>query len=93
MANTKSAQKALRSSEKKRVVNAHRRSALKTSVKKMIIALDQEHSADRLETLLRTVSAQLARAKSKKLIHRNTASRTLGRLARKVSERTRATAA
>ncbi len=92
MANTKSAQKALRSSEKKRVVNAHRRSALKTSVKKLMVALEQDHSADRLETVLRTVAAQLARAKSKKLIHSNTASRTLSRLARKVSARSRSAA-
>ena len=85
MANTKSAQKALRSGEKKRVVNAARRSALKTSIKKLLVALNQPDTGVDVEVMLRSVAAQLARAKSKHLIHRNTASRTLSRLAQKVS--------
>jgi len=89
MANTKSAQKAFRNSEKKRVVNTARRSALKTSIKKLLVALNQPELGVDTEAMLRTVAAQLARAKSKHLIHRNAASRTLGRLARRVSAQQR----
>ena len=42
MANTKSAQKALRSSRKKLVVNVARRSAIKNSIKKLLTAIAQE---------------------------------------------------
>lgn len=85
MANTKSAQKAYRQSERRRVVNNERRSALKTSVKKLRVALEQPQSADQLEAMLRVLAAQLARAKSKKIMKKNTASRVLSRLAKRVA--------
>lgn len=89
MANTKSAQKAYRQSERRRVVNNMRTAALKTSVKKLRLALEQPvqsvEAATQLDSMLSSVAAQLARAKSKKIMKKNTASRVLSRLARRVA--------
>lgn len=85
MANTSSAKKAAKQNEKRRVVNLARRTAIKTSVKKSL-ALLQEESFDRVaaEKQLQDVAAKLARAKSKGVIHANTASRKLSRLAKRL---------
>lgn len=89
MANTKSAQKAYRQSERRRVVNNERTAALKTSVKKLRLALEQPltsaQSVAQLDTMLSSLAAQLARAKSKKTMKKNTASRVLSRLAKRVA--------
>lgn len=89
MANTTSAQKAHRQSERRCAVNNMRMAALKTSIKKLRVALEQPgRSAEakvQLDTMLSSVAAQLARAKSKKTMKRNTASRILSKLARQVA--------
>jgi small subunit ribosomal protein S20 len=85
MANTSSAKKSARQSEKRKEVNLGRRTAIKTAVKKVIIALEND-STENLDTLLRHVAAQLGRAKSKGLMHPNTAARKLSRLAKKVAQ-------
>lgn len=85
MANTKSAQKAARQNEKARVRNLARKTAIKTSVKKVLTAIDQGSSEQAAE-MLRDVAAQLGRARGKNLIHANTASRKLSRLAKKVAQ-------
>ena len=89
MANTKSAQKAHRQSERRKVVNNQRAATLKTSVKKLRTALDQKvvtgQTVAELDVMLKSLAAQLARAKSKKLMKKNTASRVLSRLARRVA--------
>lgn len=87
MANTKSAKKAALQNEKRRVTNLARRTAVKSSIKKVLVALEQgNHSAAQLDTMLRTVAAQLSRAKSKHVMHANTASRKLSRLTVKVNK-------
>jgi len=91
MANTKSAKKAALQSEKRRVQNLARRTAVKSSIKKVLLAIEQgDKSAATLDGMLRTVAAQLARAKSKHVMHANTASRKLSRLALKVNKATQA---
>lgn len=85
MANTKSAQKAARQNEKARARNLARRTAVKTSIKKVLVAIEQG-AADQATELLRDVAAQLARARSKNIMHQNTASRKLSRLAKKVAQ-------
>lgn len=87
MANIKSAQKADRQGQKRKVVNLARRSALKTTIKNLRNALDNPAKSGQasLDVLLKSVAAQLARAKSKKVIKKNTASRTLSRLACRVA--------
>ncbi len=91
MANTSSAKKAARQNIKRRVKNLSRKTAIKTAVKKVLTALEAKNfNAEQADLLLRDVAAKLARAKSKHVIHANTASRKLSRLAKKVEQRTQA---
>jgi len=85
MANIKSAQKAHRQSLKRREANVARKSALKTSIKKLLTAIQESTQPEALNAMLSSVAAQLSRARSKKVIKRNAASRTLSRLAKRVS--------
>jgi small subunit ribosomal protein S20 len=85
MANTKSAKKSVKQNEKRRLKNLARRTAIKTSVKKVLVAVKEGQAYATAELLLKKVAAQLARAKSKKVMHANTASRKLSRLAKKVA--------
>lgn len=91
MANTASAKKAARQNAKRRFKNISRKSSIKTAIKKVLTAVEAEKfNAEEANLLLRDVAAQLSRAKGKKLIHANTASRKLSRLAKKVDKRTQA---
>jgi small subunit ribosomal protein S20 len=93
MANTSSAQKAARQNGKRRLKNLSRKTAIKSSIKKVMVALEApEVSVDQIRDLLRDVAAKLSRAKSKQVIHANTASRKLSRLAKKVEKRAQASA-
>lgn len=83
MANTKSAKKQARQSEKRRVCNLARRTAIKTAIKKVVVALEENGNAEKTQALLSDVAAKLARAKSKGVMHRNTAARKLSRLAKR----------
>jgi small subunit ribosomal protein S20 len=85
MANTKSAKKNVRKSSKKRMANLSRRSAIKTAVKKVQVALEANAPKEQTVVLLQDVAARLSRAKSKGLIHKNTASRKLSRIAKRVA--------
>jgi len=85
MANTKSAKKNIRKSEQRRLINASRRTAVKTSIKKVNVAIEAGATKEVAEQLLRTVSSELGRAKSKGTIHRNAAARRMSRLAKKVA--------
>ena len=84
MANTVSAKKSARQGAKRQEVNLARRTAIKTAVKKVVTTVE-EGATEHIDTLLRDVAAQLGRAKSKGLIHPNTAARKLSRLAKKVA--------
>lgn len=86
MANTKSAKKAAKQNEKRRVRNLARRTAVKTAVKKVIIAIEVEGNTDKTQNLLKDAASKLARAKGKGLLHKNTASRKLSRLAKRLNK-------
>lgn len=86
MANIKSAKKRARQSEKNRLINLNRKSAIKTAVKKLLIAIDKKEPVENTKNLLSDVSSKLLRAKNKGLMHRNTVSRKLSRLAKKVNK-------
>lgn len=83
MANTKSAKKSALQNETRRKRNLARRTAIKTAVKKVLIALE-EGETSKTQDLLNDVAAKLARAESKGVMHKNTASRKLSRLAKRV---------
>ena len=86
MANIKSAKKAAKQNEKARARNLSRRTAIKTSIKKVLTALEKGESVESTKRLLSTVASQLGRAKSKGVVHRKTAARKLSRLAKKVAK-------
>ena len=87
MANTSSAKKAAKQNEKRRVRNLARRTAIKTAIKKVLASLENKTvDAKTSQTLLKDVAAKLARAKSKGIMHSNTAARKLGRLTKKVNQ-------
>jgi small subunit ribosomal protein S20 len=88
MANLKSSKKQARQNVKNRNINLARKTAIKTALKKVADALSADDVAKAKE-LLRDAEAQLARAKGKKLIHKNNASRKISRLAKKVSAQSR----
>lgn len=83
MANTKSAKKTTLQNEKRRQVNLARRTAIKTAIKKVLVALEEGQDTS---ALLSDVAAKLARAKSKGVMHANTAARKLSRLAKRAAQ-------
>lgn len=87
MANTSSAKKAAKQNEKRRVRNLARRTAIKTAIKKVLASLEGKAiDVHQSQELLKEVAARLARAKSKGIMHSNTAARKLGRLAKRINQ-------
>lgn len=82
MANTLSAKKQARQNIKRRERNLSRRTAIKTAIKKVVAAIEQGQDT---QALLSDVAAKLARAKSKGVLHANTAARKLSRLAKRAN--------
>ena len=89
MPNIKSAKKRATQDEKRRVRNNARKSAIKTATKKVLVAVEDNNLVEAKE-LLKEVNAQLARAKGKGVLHRNTAARKMSRLAKQVAKAERA---
>lgn len=88
MANIKSAKKRAKTNEIRRKRNVARRSDLKSSVKKVLDAVEN-NDVDNAKKLLREVEGKIARAKGKGLLKKNTASRKISRLAKKVAQAAR----
>lgn len=85
MANTKSAEKRMRQSEKRRARNRAARAAMRTAVKKVRGALDAGN-AQEAEAALKDAIAVIDRTVTKNVVHRNTAARTKSRLAKAVRQ-------
>lgn len=84
MANTKSAKKAARQATRRTVVNKARRTRLRSSVRKVEEAIasgDKEAAA----AALKEAEPVIARTAQKGIVHRNSASRKMSRLAKRVS--------
>lgn len=79
MANTKSAQKALRASEKKRDVNNSRKSRIRTFIRKVDDAIKAKSEPD-ARTAFKNLEPELMRGVTKKVFKLNTAARKLSRL-------------
>ena len=90
MANTKSAKKAMRVSERRRLRNKPIRTALKTYVKQAEAAV-KAPTADDPAAVLKAISA-LDKAATKRLIHPNNAARRKSRLMKKLNQARAATA-
>jgi small subunit ribosomal protein S20 len=80
MANHKSAEKRLRQTEKRTAINRSRMSRVRTFVKKVEVAIA---SGDKTaaQSALQQAQPELHRAVTKGVMHKNTASRKLSRLA------------
>jgi small subunit ribosomal protein S20 len=83
MANTKSAKKAARASARKTDVNKSRRTRMRNLVKKVEAALESKDATAAAEAL-KNAEPVMARAAQQGVIHRNTASRKVARLAKQV---------
>ncbi len=83
MANTKSAQKAVRKIARRTAVNKSRRSQMRTSVRKVEEAIAAKDASAAAEAL-RGAEPLVARAAQKGILHKNTASRKISRLAKRV---------
>jgi small subunit ribosomal protein S20 len=83
MANTKSAKKAVRVSERKTAINKNRRSRMRTYIRKVeeAIATGDKSAA---ETALRAAQPEIMRGAQKGVLHRNTASRKISRLSARI---------
>ena len=84
MANLKASKKSTITSEKNRVENVARRSALKTAIRKVEDALKSKDTAA-AQVLMRTAESVIARAKGKGVLKAHTASRKVSKLAKKVA--------
>ena len=84
MANKKSTKKRTLTNEKSRMLNVARRSELKTASKKVIAALATNDVAGAQE-LLRDAESKIARAKGKKVLKPNAASRKVSAMAKRLS--------
>jgi len=84
LANHKSAVKRARQSEERRQRNRARKSRMKTAIKALEEAIDARDRELAAEKLNETISI-IAKTASKGVIHRNTASRKISRLTRRVN--------
>ena len=83
MANTKSAQKAVRQIERRTAVNKSRRSQMRTYVRKVEEALEAKDAVG-AAVALKAAEPLVARAAQKGIIHDNAASRKISRLTKRV---------
>ncbi len=83
MAHHKSAKKRIRQNEKKRLQNRHHRTTMRSVVKRFEQAIE-EKKTDEAKALLKDTVSIIDRAVSKGVIHKNTASRSVSRLSKKV---------
>ncbi len=86
MANTRSALKAIRSSERKRIQNRMVRTRTRTFVRNARVAIAEEAAAPTTEEALRQAISALDRAVTKGVIHRNNAARRKARLMRQLAQ-------
>ena len=83
MANTKSAQKALRGSAAKKLVNNSRRNRIRTFVKKVTDSIKASDQKKALEAF-KALESEIMRGVTKRVIKLNTASRKLSRLSAQI---------
>ncbi len=84
MANTPQAKKRIRRNDRRAEINGARVSRIRTFVKQVESALDAGDKAKAAEALKR-VQPELARGVAKGVFHKNTASRKLSRLTRRLT--------
>lgn len=84
MANTPQAKKRIRRNEKRAEINGNRMGRIRTFVKKVEAALDGGDKAAAADAL-KAAQPELARGVARGVLHKNTASRKLSRLTKRVA--------
>jgi small subunit ribosomal protein S20 len=84
MATHKSAVKRSKQSKEKRLRNRNVKSNLKTTIKTVVVAID-EKDQNRAKEVLSQATPVIDKAASKGVIHKKTAARKISRLARKIN--------
>ncbi len=84
MPNIKSAKKRVKTNEIKRQRNVSRRSDIKSAVKKYLAAVEDK-DINVAKDMLKEAKSKIARAAGKKVLKKNTASRKISRLEKKLS--------
>ena len=85
MPNHKSAEKRVRQSERRRLINRGNRTKLRTSIKKLRSALESSDKSQSAALLPQTIS-EIDKAVQKGVLHRNAAARHKSRLTVRVSQ-------
>ncbi|PYS23444.1 MAG: 30S ribosomal protein S20 [Acidobacteria bacterium] len=85
MPNHKSAEKRVRQTERRRVINRHNRTKLRTSVKNLRSALGGKDNTEIGALLPKTIS-EIDKAVQKGVLHRNAAARHKSRLTARVNQ-------
>ncbi|MBT3455706.1 30S ribosomal protein S20 [bacterium] len=86
MANIKSAKKRALQNEKRHLINLARKTAVKTAVKKVLNSLAKSDPIEETRAFFLDAQKKIASAKGKGVLHANTASRKISRLAKKCNE-------
>ncbi len=84
MANTPQARKRIRRNDRRAIINGARVSRIRTFIKQLETALASGNK-DEAKTALQKVQPELARGVAKGVLHKNTASRKLSRLSKRVA--------
>ncbi|ABS59993.1 30S ribosomal protein S20 [Fervidobacterium nodosum] len=84
MPNKMSAEKRVRVSEKRRVLNKAYKTSMKNKIKAVLAAIAQKKSAEEIMELFRKAQSAIDKAAKSGAIHKNQASRRKSRLAVKV---------
>ena len=84
MANLKASKKSTKTTEKQRIQNVGRKTEIKTTTKKIMEALAANDIAQ-AQALMKVAESKIARASTKGVVKKETASRKIGRLAKKVA--------
>jgi len=84
--NLKSAKKRVRQAEKRRLRNKAIRSAVKTSIKKVLKAMESGESKEKVIELMRLAQKAIDKAVSKGVFHKNEGARKKSKLMSKVHE-------
>ncbi|MEO1167310.1 MAG: 30S ribosomal protein S20 [Pseudomonadota bacterium] len=84
MANTPQAKKRIRRNNRRAVVNTNRVSRIRTYIKQVETALEAGDKKEATEAL-QAMQPELARGVAKGIFHKNTASRKLSRLSKRVA--------
>jgi len=84
LATHKSAEKRNRQSKKRRERNVSIKSKVKTSVKKVLAAVEKKDAE--AKNILKSTISTITKAASKGVLHKNTASRKVSRLTKKINK-------